>query len=444
LKGTWGRDVILITLLTGIYRVPPTGGAATLLATDPDRQTSPIAVDNISFLPDGEHFIYLLSNPQQDSCIGSVAGMPRSCGIAVRAPMRYAEPGHVLFIQDGVLRAQPFDAQRLTLAAQPLPVTETHMADRDRWYAPPFSASGNGVLAYHPNTGEAQLVWFNRAGHRQERIGSIETNGDAALSRNGARVAFGQVSSASGNRELWLHDIAGNRSSRFVFDTTVDTKAIFSPDGKRVVFKATSKEGPGLYAKDVDGAAKESRITSLPPSAVLKDWSSDGQYILYQASHPSTDWDLWVVPADGGSEPAAVVNTNHGEREGRFSPDGHWIAYDSTESGRREIWVEPFPSTGSRWQVSTNGGFSPRWNKDGKELFYIATDGRMMAVPISLGKAAVFDAARPLFQTMMREAVYGAYEVAADGQRFLINVPPDGRDAKPITVIVNWTERLRR
>ena len=125
-------------------------------------------------------------------------------------------------------------------------------------------------------------------------------------------------------------------------------------------------------------------------------------------------------------------------------PNGRWIAYDSTESGRREIWVQPFPATGSKWQVSTTGGFSPRWRRDGNELFYVATDGRMMAVPISLGSTVEFDAALPLFQTMLPEAAYGAYDVAADGKRFLIPMPPDGRDSTPITVMVNWMAARRR
>jgi eukaryotic-like serine/threonine-protein kinase len=446
LKGAWGRDVILMTLLTGIYRVAPSGGSATLLTSGLE-QPEQLEVDHLDFLPDGQRYVYLVSDRQQQKkyqCVGSIEPSPHTCEIAIDLPVRYAEPGYLMFIREASLWAQPVDPTRLSGSGPARPVTDTRLASRDSWYPLPFSFSTNGVLAYHPNTGAARLVWIDRSGSAAGRVESVETNGDAGLSNNGHRILFGHLSSASGKHDLWLHDTRSKRSSRFTFDANVDTRAIFSPDGDRVLFKATVDNASGFYIKSASGADKESLLTPIQPSAVPKDWSSNGQSVLYQASDPATGWDLWVTPASGAGKPQSIVNSVHGEREGRFSPDGRWVAYDSTESGRREIWLQRFPPNGNKWQLSTTGGFSPRWRRDGKELFYIATDGRLMAVKITLSEAAQFDAPTPLFQTMLREAAYGAYEVTGDGERFLINVPPDGQEAAPITVVINWTELLRQ
>jgi serine/threonine protein kinase len=446
LKGAWGRDVILMTLLTGVHRVPPAGGGASLVTTGfPNAEH--VEVDNLDFLSDGRRYVYLVSERQQQKryqCVGSTDASPHVCEIPIDTPVRYADAGYLLHIRDGALWALPVDPNRLTVSGPPIAVPNTHLARRDSWYAPSFSVSRNGVLAYHPNTGEAQLAWFDRSGTPSGRLESIETDGDARLSTDGRRVLFGRVSSASGEHDLWVHETASKRAARFTFDPQVDARAVFSPDGDRVLFKTTANNASGFYIKNANGSGKESLLMTVPASAVPKDWSSDGRYVLYQATHPDTGWDLWVGPVSGPGKPRAVVNSEHSEREGRFSPDGLWIAYDSTESGRREVWVQPFPPTGSKWQVSTTGGFSPRWRQDSTELFFIATDGRLMATPITLGATVKFDAPTPLFQTMFREALYGAYEVAADGKRFLINVPPDGRDAKPITVVINWAELLNR
>jgi len=153
---------------------------------------------------------------------------------------------------------------------------------------------------------------------------------------------------------------------------------------------------------------------------------------------------LWALPVTNERQPFAVVQTEHGEREGRFSPDVRWIAYDSTESGRREVWVQPFPPTGSKWQVSTGGGFSPRWRRDGREIFYVAADGKLMSVETGGGPTFEFGTATPLFQTMFREGAYGYFTPSKDGQRFLLNVAPQAPNITPITVVLNWPARLNR
>jgi serine/threonine protein kinase len=446
LKGAWGRDAIVMTLRTGFFRVPATGGAPTLLTGGVQRQEGQVDLDNLAFLPDGRRYLYLVNDRREGrkySCVGSLDTTPHTCGIPLGAAARYADPGYVVFGQDGELRAQPFDAERGSLSGDARPIRDARIGQRESWYAMPFTISSTGVLAYHPSTGQTELAWFTRAGALDGRIASVETYGDARLSPDGEHVIFGRTNPATGDSDLWLYDIRRDRSRRFTFDSSVDPRAIFSGDGKRVVFRATRGNASGLYAKTVSGEGVESFLAPVHRSAIPRDWSSDNGFILYQALYPTTGWDLWAAPASGDGKPFPVIATEHGEREGRFAPGGLFVAYDSTESGRREIWVQPFPPTGAKWQISTTGGFSPRWRRDGKELFYVASDGRLMAVPVALGASVEFDAASPLFQTMHRETAYGAYDVSADGKRFLINMPPDASHTQPITIIVNWTDALR-
>jgi Tol biopolymer transport system component len=231
---------------------------------------------------------------------------------------------------------------------------------------------------------------------------------------------------------------------RLTFDPTPEAWPTFSPDGQRIVFSASRNGVRGLYQKLTTGT--EEALILAGSDVVNPDWSSDGRYILYQrfVSGSGTGWDLWAVPVFGDRTSFPVAQTEHGEREGRLSPDVRWVAYDSTESGRREIWVQPFPPSGSRWQISTGGGVSPRWRGDGKELFYVAADGKLTAVPVTAGSTFEWGAPQTLFQTMFRGGTYASYAVARDGQRFLMNVPPSLEDITPITVVVNWMAAIQQ
>jgi len=195
---------------------------------------------------------------------------------------------------------------------------------------------------------------------------------------------------------------------------------------------------PGFYVKPTNAGGSERLLATFDGGDVSpQDWSSDGRLILYGAYSSRTSWDIGVVSSDGSGSPKLVIHSQHGERSGRFSPDAKWIAYDSTESGRREIWVQPYPPRGDRWQVSTTGGASPRWREDGKELYYIGGDGMLMAAHMDLGAVPVAGPARPLFQTLRREGA-AAVTPSRDGQRFLMGMPPSGLDVTPITVRLNW------
>ena len=252
------------------------------------------------------------------------------------------------------------------------------------------------------------------------------------------------------NLDVWLLELGRGVLSRFTFDPAIDVFPIWSPDGSRIVF-ASNRKGPfDLYQKPAIGAGTEELLLATAQEKIPTDWSPDGRFLLYRSVDPKTGYDIWALPMNGDRKPFPVVQTNFDERDAQFSPDGKWIAYQSNESGRFEIYIQPFPGPGSKLQVSTNGGAQVRWGPDGKELFYIALDARLMAVPIRLAsnpQTAEPGSPTPLFATRVGGALQGTfrqqYHVSSDGARFLMNTITE-EAASPITVILNWNPEAKK
>ena len=354
--------------------------------------------------------------------------------------------------------AQRFNPDRLELSDEPLPVAE-RVADPDPTALAFFSVSANGVLAHWivgpPST---QLVWFDREG---KRLGTVGSPGDdhPRLSPDGNRVAVQR--SLSANLDIWLLDLARSTASRFTFDPAVDEFPIWSADGSRIVFDSNRDGQRNLYQKATSGAANEELLVKSDEMKVACDWSSDGRFIVYGSNDSKTLWDLWVLPLDGDRKPFAFLHTRFDEVYGKFSPDAHWLAYTSNETGRMEVYVQPFSPTpgrqeggasvgpGGKWQVSTAGGRFPAWRRDGKELFYIAPDGKLTAVEVKavVTKAsATLEAGVPkaLFDSGIRSTTVFPQLTTRDGQRFLVNTKPSGESSRSITVMVNWQAGLKK
>jgi Tol biopolymer transport system component len=441
MSATWGsQGIIAFTHVGGVFRVPASGGTPQRVLADlmeDGRRESP---QNPSFLPDGRHFVYVVqrTNREDDAiCVGTIDGGPPQCFLTLSSPARYAAPGYLLFVRDGALRVQPFNADRGELMGESVSIASTYVNIEPVYRPPPFSISAR-ALAYHPGTGTSRLAWMDRAGQILSTVGDRGDTG-AAVSRDGTRIVVSRTDRQhAGNSDLWLRD-GSDVWSRFTFDPAPESSPIFSPNGSRVAYATRRGAATEVWIKATNGLATPQRLSGLPAGVEgsPQDWSSDGRFILVGIYSPATSWDIARIPVSGGGPAEMLLNSANGERDGKLSPDMHWIAYDSTESGRREIWIQPIPPNGGRWQVSNGGGTSARWRGDGKELFYIAADGKLTAVPVSPGDAPKFGTPIALFQTQQREGGDG-YTPSPDGQRFLINAPLGPADTDPISVIVNW------
>ena len=457
--GSWNRDgtILFGSNSGGVQRVPAAGGApAALTIPDLSRQESGHAHPH--FLPDGRHFLYLaVSNQAEHSAIylsslDSPKERKRLVGAslsAVYAPPQKEGPGHLLYLREGTLMAQPFDARRLELAGDAFPVAEQVSSLRSLAF---FSASTNGALAYRTGGGASyHLGWFDRAGKHLGIAGPAGDYQDLALSPDDSRVVASRLDPQSGNRDLWLIELDRNSASRFTFHVAMDQWPVWSPDGARIAF-SSPREGPeGLYQKVASGAGSDELLLKPGARALANDWSRDGRHIVFSSIGPKTGSDLWVLRLEADraqrAPPVPYLQTEFEESQGQFSPDGKFIAYTSNESGRYEVYVQPFPASGAKWMVSAGGASQPRWRRDSKEIFYLGFDFRLMAAEVKTTPQFAASVPKPLFQTRALRggsAIYYRYAPSADGKRFLVISLLEEAASAPITLMLNWAAGVKR
>jgi len=454
LGGTWNRDgTILFASNPGLFRVSDIGGEPAQVTKGPFH-TIP------QFLPDGRHFFYFVPNPLPAGVyVGQLDGSATKRLLDADATPVYVS-GHLLFVRQGTLFAQAFDPISLALSGKPFRV-----AEQVAWligFPAAVSASSTGTVIFRsrsagPLFSPRQLVWFDRSGNEAGKVADPEPGlGGPALSPVGRQV----ILSRGAPPEIGLLTLDRPVWTRFTTEAAlVHLDPIWSPDGDRIVFSANPKGPWDLYEKPIHGAGRPQLLLASPPDAAglfASDWSLDGRFVLYGTeADPKTRADIWALPIERmrpstgeGQKPFAVVQTPFDESYAQFSPDGKWIAYQSNETGRYEIYLQQFPS-GRKERVSTNGGAQVRWRRDGNELFYIAFDERLMSVAIDLSPngESTIGAPVPLFTTRVGGAVPGPnrqqYVVSPDGKRFLMSTVTEGVNTSPITVIFNWRPQPR-
>jgi Tol biopolymer transport system component len=360
----------------------------------------------------------------------------------------YAKPGYLLFRREAMLMAQKFDADRLELSGDPFPVAEQIGFDGVT-YQTLVSASDQGVLAYQSlGAGKTQLVWFDREGKKLGVAGALGDYSDLALSPDDKHLAFFQVDSDTGNADIWLMDLASGAPSRFTFDTAVDFTPVWSPDGEQIVFASLREGAPNLFQKMANGSGQEDPLYKSPLAKLPSDWSTDGRFLLCGTVDPKTRYDLWVLSIAGDHKWEVFWQTPANESRAMFSPNGHWVVYESDESGKKEIYVQSFPASGAKWQISVSGGSQPRWRRDGKELFYLGGDRKVTAVDVNT-EAPTFAHGTPkaLWGTRISKGEDRAgdqYVVTSDGQRFLVNTLAEEGAYNHVSVVLNWTAGLKK
>ncbi len=448
--GTWNREGVIIFGDTSgpLHRVSAAGGEPVqVLALDESRLETSHRWPH--FLPDGRHFLYFVRSGQTESrgvYVGSLDAKETKRLLPTAFNAAYSPPGFLLFMRNETLMAQPFDADKHELTGEPSPVAE-HVAYNIGLGRGAFSVSENGVLAFRSGSGDRdQLLWFDRGGKQTGALGAPGLYFTIWLSPDERQAAVERSDPQTGTPDIWLFDLARGIPSRFTTDPSGDSSPLWSPDGSRIVFSTTREGVRNLYQKIASGGGNEEVLLKSREDKVPDDWSADGQLIIYHTLNPKTKWDLWVLPMSGDGQPFPFLQTEFNEHQAQLSPDGKWIAYTSDESGASEVYVQTFPTSGSRVRVSTGGGYQPRWRRDGRELFYIAPDRKLMAVGVRPG--AVFEAGVPqtLFGTRVLTLTEfrNHYAVTADGQRFLICSTDEETSAPPISVVVNWPTVLKR
>jgi Tol biopolymer transport system component len=438
LGGTWNQSGVILFAPSGngpVRRILATGGNAQDATRLEQGQTAHVWP---RFLPDGHHFVFV-SN-RGEIYLGSLDVSNVKRIMTADAGVGWIEPGLLAYIQQGTLRAQSLDIASGTVRGNPVTVAD-RVGYNGSVYFGGFSASG-GIVAYRGGTdSRTQLTWFDRTGKMLNTVGNSEENNVAPeLSPDNRRVVVDR--NVQGNTDVWLIDLLRGGSTRFTFDQAVDRRPLWSADGTQIVFTSNRKNAFDLYKKPSTGAGVEQLLLESPNSTKTPDgWSADGRFLLYNENNGKTS-DILALPMQGDRKPIPIANSPFSENNGQFSPDGRWVAYQSNESGRFEIYVVPFPPGGGKWQVSTSGGIWPRWSHNGKELSFISPNSEMMASSISASGSSL-EASPPvrLFQTRISGTVNVAakqeYDVSADG-RFLINSIAADLVNAPITVILNW------
>src|SRR5262245_3899271 len=460
--GTWNRDgVILFSSLGGrvISRVPAAGGAPTpVLSVDLKHQETDLFYP--SFLPDGRHFLYYVISGDKETrgiYIGSLDGSVRRRLLNDDSNAIYAAlntdstgGGFLLFRREAALMAQPFDAAALQLAGEAFPVANRVGIVLSVNTSPRrqnVSASDNGVLVFDPlpNRQRTQLLWVDRAGSTINSREGLDNVSVLRLAPNEKRFATARTSHENGNVDIWLSDVTGGKATLFTFDPGNDIYPVWSPDGSSIVW-ASNREGLyNLYQKAASGAGQDALLLTSDYFKLPTDWSRDGRYIIYRQIEPQTKYDIWVLPLFGDKTPFRFLQTEFNETAAVLSPNGRWIAYNSDETGRYEVYVESFPGHGGKRQISTAGGIGPHWRGDGKELFYHALDGKLMAAAVTSGTNLEVGPPAPLFEFRASGPnIAPYYSVTRDGQRFLLSTIVETEPNAPLTVWTNWTAGAKR
>ena len=346
--------------------------------------------------------------------------------------------------------AQTFDPGKGELRGEPKIVAEEIGTDVG-YSLGFFSSSETGTLAIGAGTGitSRQLFLYDRAGKRLRPLGHAGTTFDFALSPDEQRVVFRRVDVSSGNNhDLWILDLVRLTESRFTFSPALDDDPVWSPDGSSIIFDSNTDGVSNIHRKVATGAGREELLLKSPIANFPVDYSSDGRYILYTQRGTSTNSNssLWVVPLTGDKVPIPITQGEADISTGKFSPDTKWVVYSSNESGAQEVYVQAFPTTQGKWQVSTSGGGAPQWSKDGKQIYYISPSKKLMVVDIrTAGGSVQMGIPQPLFEVDVdRFTAPNRYAVTRDGQRFIVNLPSEGAARLPLTVVLNWTEEMKK
>ncbi|MFZ0336724.1 MAG: hypothetical protein WAL45_01735, partial [Terracidiphilus sp.] len=446
--GSWNRDgVILFLNHDSIYRMPDTGGTPALVLA-PDLSNHPVKYRFPQFLPDGRHFIFRVMagiSEQHFIGVGSLDSKAVEHLAQEDSNALYAPPGYLFYLDHRTLMARPFNAKTLRFTGPEVAVAQNvgELQGSDEGF---FSVSPAGVLAYQTGQGIAttsQMTWFSRTGQKLGTLGPPDIYAAPALSPDGGQVAVELGPHGSSN--IWVYDLKRGTGSRLTFDPAGDLNPVWSPDGKRVLFSSNREGQYDIYQLAADGLGSTQPVfQSKDQNKELDDLSADGRYLVYDTGADHIG--LRGLPLFGDRKPFIFVQSSPHDGCAAFSPNGHYVAYTSDETGRAEVYVQTFPQPNGKWQISASGGTEPMWRRDGKELFFLTLEQKLMVVDVNTASPG-FQAGipKPLFQAQLIPLWLwrNIYVPTPDGQRFLMLTPAGDAKPEPITVVVNWPALLK-
>ena len=447
--GSWSQSGIILFAPgsdDGLYQVPADGGTPAPVTT---RREGQAGHRFPQFLPDGRRFLFLVRSGQQAKggvYVGLLDSKETSLVLETDTSARYAPPGHLLFIRGNSLMAQSFDLGTTRLSGEMTPIADDVWHDTGGGLSD-FAATGNLVAYRQGEHNRRELVWIDRAG---KRLGDAGTQGDYIhpwISPDEKRAVAEVVDPETGTHAVWMVDLVRGSRSRFVEGPAASHWPVWSADGRRILF-SSDRNGPwSLFARATSGVGGDEALLTLPTTVNATDWSRDGRFIVYQTNAASTRSDLWAVPVTPPGKPFPIANSAAAERQAQLSPDGRWVAFVADDPGRDEVFVQGFPDATGKSTVSVGGGTQPQWRRDGREMFYLSTDLKLMAVAVSAtGSSIDTGTPQPLFDlTDLRTdlSARNNFMPSEDGKRFLVNRPLTGRASHSIAVVVDWTGLVR-
>jgi Tol biopolymer transport system component len=454
--GTWNsRGVIVFaTSANGpIFRVSAGGGTSTPV-TQLDPATGETTHRWPDFLPDGVHFLYLARQTSENQpagvYIGSLEGSLRKKVLDGPSNARYAEPGYLLFVRNTTLFAQRFAVRDLKVEGEEIPiVTEVQRQEYVQWAGVDVSPLGQILYRSTDYESDTELIVTNRSG---KLISSIPTEGgvsDFSLSPDGQKMAVSILSSSAGISNLWIYDFVRHLHTQFTFSFSGGLVGYptWSPDGSQLAFASTRTGPVNMYLKPANGAAEEKAIHPSPDDERPQSWSPDGRYLVYHRLPKSRLGvpEIMVLPLVGEQKPYSLLNAPYANSAAQVSPDGRWIAFVSNQTGRFEVYVGTFPEVRGTWPVSTAGGRTPRWQRDGRTLYYARPDGILMATEVTPGADSfLVGASVPVSERHLAGTpLYAPYAVFPDGQHFVIFSVKDGSFHAPLSLLTNGTAALK-
>ena len=454
--GAWNRDGLILfapNVSQPLYEIAAAGGPAKPVTyMDPSRQE--VTQRWPVFLPDGKHYLFFVRAANQAATgiyAGSLGSDQHTLIVSSSTNGVYAEPGYLLFVRGDVLMAQPFDAKRMEVSGEAVAVAGGVTASLPTNFGF-FSVSQTGALVYSSVSLELKrgLYWYDRQGKQLSMLGTPEYSSYPELSPDGKRLALRLFTQPGGNFEIWAYDLARGVHARESFSALTAFAPVWSPEGQQLAYShgAPGISGDHMYLLNVGGTGKEELIEQPFLESLANyptSWSPNGDYLLFDRQDKSGKTSVWVLPK-GSRKPYPVVETQFNAQAGRFSPDGQWVAYVSNDSGKDEVYVMPFPGPGAREQVSAGGGSQPRWRKDGRELFYLSADAKMMAADVTTDtKTFRAGALKTLFALSGVAGVPGQlYDVTPDGQKFIAVQDLVHTSTAPLTLVVNWDAELKK